>query len=204
MFLKFMVEFSILTLLGFLYLQIYHVVKYTDSLTQICDNFYPCGFFFSHFTIHEKLGWSLTFFLFIIFGYAFCVYQWIEFDKKAKHYNLFLNDNIVYTRIFLNGWDWRMNTLKDANNMKDQVSNSIKLKIKDDETREEIKKRSKDKIIRLRIKRVFTMIISLIVLFSGWVGIVSCQVYQSNIQAYFTEKLFVICCIIAPSSLLEE
>lgn len=52
-------------------------------------------------------------FFFILVGYAFCIYKWIDFDKKSKHYELFLKDNIVYARAIFNAWDWRMASIKD-------------------------------------------------------------------------------------------
>lgn len=48
-FFKFIVDLNVLTCFGFLYLLIYHILKYNSSFFELCDTFYPCAFFYSRF-----------------------------------------------------------------------------------------------------------------------------------------------------------
>lgn len=65
--------------------------------------------------------------------------------------------------------------------MKNQIANTLRLKLRDDKIRLEIKNRSKDHICRLKIKRTFTITLSIIVLFIGWFGIVYLQIYENDL-----------------------
>jgi hypothetical protein len=82
----------------------------------MCNTYYPCSIFYSHFIEEEGINYVSTMFSFLVIGYILCIYQWIQFDKRQKHYELFLKDNIVYARSLMNGWDWRLNKFKDASN----------------------------------------------------------------------------------------
>jgi len=59
----------------------------------------------------------MTLFLFVIVGYFACIYQWVQFDKQRKHFQLYIEDEIVYARQLLNGWDWKTNNWKDMDTL---------------------------------------------------------------------------------------
>jgi hypothetical protein len=110
------------------------------------------------------------------------IYEWIEFDKRSTHYKLFQKDNIIYARALMNGWDWSIENQNGAEDHKINIYNNIKLKLREDKIRENINKRSEKEKLRMLIKRIITMIFSLIVLFAGWAAIFYLSLYQNNIQ----------------------
>ncbi|CDW77146.1 UNKNOWN [Stylonychia lemnae] len=189
-FFKFIYYMSILSFLIFIYLCSNHARVYLfqkSNLTQVCDQFYPCSLFYARFQSSQKLQYAMTLFIFIVVGYAGCIYQWIQFDKKSKHYDLFLKDNIIYGRALLNCWDWRMCDQQSVETQKSQIFNEIKLKLREDRIREEIKHRTDEEKCRLVIKRVITMILSFIVLVIGWGIIILLSIYENDMQDYVSQ-----------------
>lgn len=94
---------------GFLYLCIIHLQNYVlvgKNAIQFCDSFYPCAYYYSNFSSSEKLAYSGTIFLVTFMGFCFSIYQWLVFDRKVQHDNLYSKDTIVFARVLLNGWDW--------------------------------------------------------------------------------------------------
>jgi len=73
LFFRFMVNFSLITALGFLYLVIAHSSTYDGSFKEWCDGFYPCAAFYSRFSSDHKIAYALTLFLFVVVGYMLCI-----------------------------------------------------------------------------------------------------------------------------------
>ena len=65
--------------------------------------------------------------------------------------------------------------------------NELKLKLREDKIREEIKHRTDEEKCRLLVKRTITMILSFIVLVIGWAIIVVLSIYENEMQAYFSK-----------------
>ena len=84
----------------------------------------------------------------------------------------------------MNGWDWSIENQNGAEDHKINIYNNIKLKLREDKIRENINNRSEKEKLRMLIKRIVTMIFSLIVLFAGWAAIFYLSLYQNNIQNY--------------------
>lgn len=89
----------------------------------------------------------------------------------------------------MNGWDWRLNRNQDAINMRSQIKNNITLRMKEDKIKEEVAKRTLAEKRALKIRRIITMILSLVVIVAGWVAIVVLAIYTETITSYITEKV---------------
>lgn len=117
-FFRFIFLLSFFMSLGFLYLCIVHIIDYISvgtNVSELCDTFYPCAFYYGRFNSDERLAYSLTLFLFALISFFLTVYSWLSFDQKQQKYNLFQKDDIVLARILFNSWDWRGDTLFNAN-----------------------------------------------------------------------------------------
>lgn len=76
-FFRFIYYLSLGAFLIFLYLCIKHITVYLsldDNVYEICDSYYPCSFFYARFKSSMQLSYSMTLFLFILYGYGFCLY----------------------------------------------------------------------------------------------------------------------------------
>jgi hypothetical protein len=78
---------SLVIAAGFVYLCVIHIIDFISKGTnykQMCDTFYPCGFFYSRFSQANKFAYAATMLLFAISSFFIILYQWLRFDVRQQ------------------------------------------------------------------------------------------------------------------------
>ena len=82
---RFLFLINLVMCTGVLYLCISHIIKYISKGSNykiLCDTYYPCAFFYSHFPTSFGFAYSTTIFIFFLVGWFLSTYEWIQFDEE--------------------------------------------------------------------------------------------------------------------------
>jgi len=132
---RFLLIFTIFIFFTYLYLLIIHIINF--DFNQIygnwCNYFLPCFVFYSRFSKNEKLAFSYSF-AFVCFVIFFgTVKKFLEFNKKNVFQKLYEGEDLNYSKMFLNIWDWNVRNQTSLDDSKSRVRNIITIGIREEE-----------------------------------------------------------------------
>mmetsp|Transcript_25410 Transcript_25410/g.25154 ORF Transcript_25410/g.25154 Transcript_25410/m.25154 type:complete len:253 (+) Transcript_25410:878-1636(+) len=179
---RFLVNFNILTALGFGYILTMHIFDYNGGFTDLCATFYPCFTLYSRFSTNSALRYSFALFLFCVIGAILFIYKWVKVDYKSKRQRFFNKEENFFSREFFNSWDWRTNRSGDSKHNKDGIATILKVMLYEDKKKEIVKQRTSGDKMRIYIIRGFLMTLSIIILLIGWLVILIGSIYESEIN----------------------
>jgi len=151
---KFLVNFNILTLLGFSYILIMHILDFNGSFTGLCNTFFPCFTLYSRFTVNSDLRYSVALFLFVIIGTFLFIYKWVIVDYKSKRQRYFNKEENFFAREFFNSWDFRTKAMSNAGHNKKGVVTILKVMLFEDKKKEIVKQRTSSDRFRIIVIRI--------------------------------------------------
>lgn len=126
---------------------------------------------------------------FVVMGSAFCLYLMVRFHKIAKNQEVFLQDGMIYAHLIFNSHNWSTTNKKDLDSRITAILNEVLLKKEEDQIRIEVRKRPIWKVRRLRAKRFWLIILSIIFVLIGWAIIYLGAYYEDQMKAFFENQL---------------
>jgi hypothetical protein len=122
--LHYLMMLSLTLLLVGLYLLVIHI-SYTDLSEGMCGSIIPCALMFSRFNANDKLALSVTIWLIIIFLFISLIRKWSYFKKKDVMQSLFDNDETLYSKVFFDSWDWKVNSKSKMDDQRHKIHNAF-------------------------------------------------------------------------------
>ena len=181
---RFLVNFNILTALGYGYILLMHIFDYDGSFTSRCNTFFPCFTLYSRFTSNSKLRYSFAIFLFVVIGTILFIYKWVRVDYKSKRQRFFNKEENFFAREFFNSWDFRTKRQGDAKHSKGGIATILKVMIYEEKKKEIVKQRTSSDRCRIYTIRICLMLLSIIILAFGWTVILLGSIYENEINDY--------------------
>ncbi|MDR3549625.1 MAG: hypothetical protein P4M11_15375 [Candidatus Pacebacteria bacterium] len=187
--------FSLITLIVFLPLLIFHMIYYDGSLGSFCDDVYPCFTYFSSFPSSYAIGYSSTILGFIVMALICSVFRWVRFYSDNARYKFFDSERIKYSKKLFNWWDWTSASPATCYELQKANFNDLKMILNDDATRLLVEKRTTSESIQLFLLRfrycsinitirALFIFINIIVLAVGWAAIAAVYYYEQTIKDY--------------------
>lgn len=124
----------------------------------------------------------MTYFIFACLGLVICLIQWTTFNIKQKKQNVYTNEDIFFSKLFFNSWDWNINKYEDADDTLSLIFNETSTAIYEDLIKEKIKNRTKEEKIKLFIRRVIFISINVILIVIGVAAIFCINLYSTQIE----------------------
>jgi hypothetical protein len=134
--LQFVFMMSLTILLVALFLLISHLIEfnYSNPLDEsICAPFFPCVLLYSRFT--DKYTYSFTMLFIILLLFITLIRKWSDFKKKDVMQHLFDNDQVAYSKVFFDSWDWKVNTARALDDHRHKLKNLFVIGIAERETK---------------------------------------------------------------------
>ena len=94
---------------------------------------------------------------------------------------LFEDRRKKFAKLFFNSWDWNINNNFEYRQLRSAVTTELKLIMDEDTIKEIVKKRKRLEKTKLFIRRVITLLMNLVVLFTGWILILLINYYDEQI-----------------------
>lgn len=141
-------------------------VKSTASNTDetICKIFLPCAILYSRFSTEEKSVYSFTFMGICVVLFIGLIYKWTDYKRNDILANLFDANELNFSKEVFNPWDW---SVKDAYHQEGAViklKNIFTIGIIEEEIKDKIKKRTLTEKIKLVVRRMLSLFLSIIIL----------------------------------------
>jgi hypothetical protein len=136
--LQFVFMVSMIILLVALYLLISHLASfnYSNRMDEtICAPFFPCVLLYSRFNATEKNVYSFTMIFIILLLFITLIRKWSDFKKKDVMQHLFDNDQVAYSKLFFDSWDWKVNNKTSLDDHRHKLKNLFIIGIAERETK---------------------------------------------------------------------
>ena len=132
---RFLLVFSFFILFTYLYLLINHAVtfNYNQDYGFWCKYYLPCFIFYSRFTINEKAAFSYSFAFVCFVIFIGTIRKYLQFSKKSVIQKLYEGEEMNYSKMFLNIWDWNVRTQSSLDDTRYRVKNIITIGINEQE-----------------------------------------------------------------------
>jgi hypothetical protein len=130
--LQYLLMLSFTLLFVGLYLLIIHLTN-TNFSEGLCGSLYPCAFMISRFNSNDKLALSVTIWLIILFLFFSLIRKWSYFKKKDVMQSLFDNDETMYSKVFFDSWDWKINSKSKMDDQRYKINNAFLIGITEKE-----------------------------------------------------------------------
>jgi len=190
-FFRFIVGLSFLTFLIFgTMLGYYMYLLWDDIITDmsLCSTYIPCFTLFSRFPDGYELYYLCTIIGFILVGFFCIIYKWLTFDQKMRWEEVSgENKQFAVSKLFFNSWDWSIDTSHEMQELRKVVARETKLTIDEERIRLRVKNRKAAEKAKLLGIRIGTFIVSFFILCIGWSAIVAVNLYESDIEDFFSE-----------------
>jgi hypothetical protein len=121
---QYLMMLSLSLLLVGLYLLIIHISN-TNFSEGTCGSIFPCAFMFSRFKTDDKLAYSITVWMIIIILFISLIRKWSYFKKKDVMQSLFDNDETLYSKVFFDSWDWKVNSKSKLDDQRYKLNNAF-------------------------------------------------------------------------------
>lgn len=134
---RFLLIFTIFIFFTYLYLMISHALTYdwNQEYGNFCIYYIPCFVFYSRFSPSEKLAFSYSFAFCCFVIFFGTVKKFLQFNKKSVIQKLYEGEELNYSKMFLNIWDWNVRNQISLDDTKHRVKNIITIGIKEEETK---------------------------------------------------------------------
>ena len=190
-FYKFVANLSILILAIYSYLLVSHIMKFSGSLSSVCQGT-PCFTLYYSFSSSEAFVYTLTLICLIVATLIVSIGKWIRADKLRNRTEIYAGNDAKmkkFSAIVFNSWPWAINTETDSEDQSVNLSNLISTAITDHIKQREAANRTAKQKTALFGKRVIGSIIFFLILSSGWVIIVLLAVTEKDIaNSYSTSS----------------
>ena len=164
-FLRFLLGFSILMFITYIYLMVSHAYHYfKGNGTLLCKFYFPCFLYYSSFDSTEKevFSYTLSFGAFVIFfGTVKKIYSQ---HKKGTIQKILDSGNLSVSQMFFNIWDWNIRDEPTLNSSKGRINDAIVIGLYEEEINDRIKNRVEKEEHNLIFRRVFSIFLSLVIL----------------------------------------
>ncbi len=98
--------------------------------------------------------------LFALLGFFFIIYQWLVFDRKVQHDNLYTKDTIVFARVLLNGWDWyKVDNPLDADLQISLILKNLQEAKAEEKAKIDVAERNEEQKMNLCMRRGYTYLL---------------------------------------------
>jgi hypothetical protein len=125
----------------------------------------------------------------IFFG---TVKKFLEFNKKNVFQKLYEGEDLNYSKMFLNIWDWNVRNQTSLDDSKSRVRNIITIGIREEvikylinNIRELVKERTSDERCNLLTRRIFSISMSILLLLVSASGIASAYILRGYVASQF-------------------
>lgn len=165
LFARFLFIFNIIVSLSAIYLLINHLIVIdTTNDSTFCTTFIPCAILYSRFTAVEKNICSFTFVAICAVIFVGLVYKWTEFRRHVILQKLFDSENVAYSKVVFNLWDWSANNEDKKEDTRHMLKNLFTIGLSEKEIKEKIKLRTTKEKCHLFFRRVLSLFLSLLLL----------------------------------------
>lgn len=138
---------------------------------------------YSRFSSKIDYIYAGTYLLFIVIGLMICLVQWTSFRVKQKKAIIYTNENIFFSKMFFNSWNWNVNTYNDADDSLSLILNETTTSVYEDLIKEKIKSRTRKEKIKLIVRRVILISINILLIAAGVAAIFVVNLLNSDIQS---------------------
>lgn len=185
-FFRFVVSFAIVISVVFFVILILHSIKFfTDNKIlkspDMCNSI-PCYFYYSRFVDNYDWIYALSYLLFAVIGLIISVIQWSNFDLKSVRSKIYTNEDIFFSKMFLNAWDWKAKSFDDADDTISLIRNEITTAVAEDLIKEKIKHRTKEEKFDLIVRRTIFISLNIFIICCGVAAIFLVNWYNNSLQ----------------------
>jgi len=181
---RFLVNFNILTALGFGYILLMHLLDYQGQLTDFCATYFPCFLQYSRFSTDSQERYAFALALFVFIGTILCIYKLVAVDYRAKKIRYFIKDDNYFSREFFNSWDFRTKRMSDTKHSVEGTKNILDIMLYEEKKKEIVKQRDSSDKCRIYTIRISLMILSIFILILGWIAIILASFFEKDITDY--------------------
>jgi len=162
-FMQFLVNFSIISLIVYLPLLLRHWFMVGFKLSS-WRGFVPETTLYSSFQEEEALWYYSTLTGMIVVSLFFAIRKWLQLDEIKRASELMEDKNLKYSQLALNPWDWTIKTDVDTLNGRLFLSNEARLLIEEEELAAHGDHKTFEEKVRLFLLRFSISLASLIIL----------------------------------------
>ena len=113
------------------------------------------------------MSFSGTYIVFILLAMLVCLLQWTNFSLRTLRQNLYTNEEIFFSKLLFNSWEFKIDNVQDAEDHLSLIYNESKTAVYEDIIKEKIKRRPRNEKIRLIIRRVILISINVLIILIG-------------------------------------
>lgn len=185
-FFRFVVSFAIVISVVFFGILALHSMKFfTDNkilkTPDLCNSI-PCYFYYSRFSNDYDWIYALSYLVFAVIGLIISVIQWSNFDLKSVRSKIYTNEDIFFSKMFFNAWDWKAKTFDDAEDTTSLIRNEITTAVAEDLIKEKIKHRTKEEKFDLIVRRTIFISLNIFIICCGVAAIFLVNWYNNSLQ----------------------
>ena len=181
-FYRFVVAFSIIMFGFFLPLLVIHSILTSRSDLTTIVNYLPGYFYYSRFQSSIDYVYAFTYITFGIVGMIIWLVQWTQFTVKQKRASIYINEDIFFSKIFFNSWNWNTKNFDEADDTLNLLVNEASTAVYEDLIKQKIKERPRSEKVKLIIRRIILISINILLIIWGIAAIFIVNLLSSSIK----------------------
>lgn len=108
--------------------------------------------------------------------------QWTQFTINQKRSSIYINEDIFFSKMFFNSWNWSIKSFNEADDSLSLISNETTTAVYEDLIKDKIKKRPSSEKFKLIIRRVILISINILLILLGVTAIFVVNLESSTIK----------------------
>jgi len=112
-----------------------------------------------------------------------CLVQWTSFNIRQQRAKVYTNEDIFFSKMFFNSWNWNVNKYEDADDTLSLIINQTSTAIFEDIIKTKIKDRTREQKFSLIIRRVIFISLNLFIISLGVASIFIVNLFNKDLQS---------------------
>lgn len=109
--------------------------------------------------------------------------QWTSFNIKQMRSKVYTNEDIFFSKMFFNSWNWNVNKFDEADDTLSLVINETSTAIYEDLIKEKIKHRTREEKFNLLVRRILFISLNVVIISCGVAAIFIVNLFNNDIKS---------------------